>query len=280
LTTCYITRLFSSIFLGSKPDNLNSISKEPWNERTVFITIGAILIFIGTYPFLALEKFIAPLAKSFPFDSYSVKHLLEVNFWDIHDLEGMAWVVGLAAVLFIVGSLTGFFKIKMPDWLSIEQIVYRPVVSVLLFLFTRSGRFIEVAVDSIYINSPRLITYYCIGGKMLDSAADYLIVDTLEPLKKISNKINELENQGNLFTRLMRQIGWIMLNIHKGWVYYLRSFFNRSRIFFLTIFYFLFHLDYKPRGKFFMLVNTSNFEYYVIIFFLVLIIIMSLQLFT
>lgn len=280
LTTCYITRLFSSIFLGSKPAHLKAIKKEPWNEKVVFVTIGLILLFIGTNPFLALEKFIVPLTRSYRFDIYSIKHLMEVNFWDIHDLESMAWVVGIAVFLFGVGSLTGLFNLKFPSWLSIEQIGYRPVVSSLLFVFTRSGRGLELTVDSVYINSPRLLTYYCQGGKMLDAAADYLLVDTLGPLKRLGRRIYEFETQGIWFTRLMRQLGWIMLNIHKGWVYYLRYFFNRSRIFFLTIFYFLFHLDYKPRGKFFMLVNTSNFEYYVIIFFLVLIIIMSLQLFT
>jgi len=280
LTTTYIARLFSSIFLGSKPDHLHSTAREPWNEKAVFITIGAMMLFIGTRPFFALEKLITPLAKSFPFDSYSIKHLLEVNFWDIHDLEGMAWIVAIAAVFFTAGTLTGLFKIKLPGWLSIEQLIYRPLVSLLVLIFTRSGRALELAVDSAYINSPRLLTYYCIGGKMLDSAAEFLVVGTLEPLKKVSYKVNKLEQQGTFFIRLMRQVSWILLHSHKAWTYYLRTFFNRIRIFFLTIFYFLFRLDYKPRGKFFMLVNTSNFEYYVIIFFVVLIIVMSLQLFT
>ncbi|MDZ4133683.1 MAG: proton-conducting transporter membrane subunit, partial [Dethiobacteria bacterium] len=51
LTTCYIARLFSSIFLGKKPDGLIAKGKEPWSERAVFITIGAIIVFIGTNPF-------------------------------------------------------------------------------------------------------------------------------------------------------------------------------------------------------------------------------------
>lgn len=280
LTTCYITRLFSSIFLGKKPDHLTSIAKEPLNEKIVFMIIGAVLLLIGTRPFIALERLITPLAESYPFDSYSIKHLVEVNFWDIHDLQGMVWVVSIAAVLFAAGSLTGFFTKKLPEWLSIEYLFYRPLVNLLMLVFTRSGRALELAVDSAYINSPRLLTYYCISGKILDSAADYLIVDTLEPMKKISYRVGQLEKQGDFFTKLMRQIGWIMLNVHKGWVYYLRTYFHKSKVFFLTIFYFLFRLDYKPRGKFFMLVNTSNFEYYVIIFFVVLIIIMSLQLFS
>jgi len=279
LTTCYITRLFSSVFLGRKPEHLHYVAKEPWSEKAVFITIGAILLFIGTRPFLALEKLIAPLAKSFHFDAYSVKYLLEVNFWDTYDLKGMAWIVAIAAIFYILASLSGLFRIKMPGWLSIEQIIYRPLLCFMMLIFTRGGRAIELAVDSAYLNSPRLLTYYCIFGKTLDSTVDYLIVGTLEPLKKVSYKINLLENQGNLFVRLMRQIGWIMLNIHKAWTYYLRTFFNQSRILFLTIFYFLFRLDYKPRGKFFMVVNISNFEYYVFIFFVVLIIIMFLQLF-
>ncbi len=280
LTTTYIVRLFSSIFLGSKPEHLQSVAKEPWNEKIVFITIGAIMLFIGTNPFIALEKFITPLAKSFPFDAYSIKYLLEVDFWDIHDLAGMAWIVAIAAVFFTAGTLTGLFKIKLPGWLSIEQILYRPLVSLMILVFTRGGRALELAVDSAYLNSPRLLTYYCIGGKIFDSAADYLVAGTLEPLKKVSYTVNRLEQQGTIFVRLMRQASWMLLYIHKAWTYYLRTLFNQSRIFFLSIFYFLFRLDYQPRGKFFMLVNTSNFEYYVIIFFVVLIIIMSLQLFT
>lgn len=278
LTTCYITRLFSSIFLGKRPEHLTNIAREPWSERAVFAVIGAAILFIGTKPFLALERLITPLAKSFPFDSYSIKHLLEVNFWDIHDLEGMAAVVGIAAVLFTVGTLTRIFSLKLPGWLSIEYLIYRPLVSAFAFIFTRSGRMLELIVDGAYINSPRLLTYYCIGGRILDTAANYLIVDTLLPLKRCSYMISSLDNSGPRFARLMELFSYLLLFIYDSWLHFIRNLFHQSKHFFLTIFYFIFRLDYSPKGNFFLIVNTSNFEYYLMVFYILLIVILSLQL--
>jgi hydrogenase-4 component B len=279
LTTCYIARLFSSIFLGKKPDGLIAKGKEPWSERAVFITIGAIIVFIGTNPFLILKKLIGPVVQVFAFDDYAFNYLLKVNFWDTHDLQGMVGVVAVAAVIFYLGTRTGFFNRTLPGKLSIESLLYRPFVSGFAFLFTNGGRLLELAVDGAYMNSPRLLTYFCLSGKYLDSAADYLIVDTLEPLRKISYRISSLENSGPWFVRLMKFSAAVLQYIYFKWLLLIRTFFHTSKFIFMQAFYFLFRLDYSPKGKFFMMVNTSNFEYYLMIFYILLIVIMSIQLF-
>lgn len=279
ITTCYIARLFSSIFLGKKPKGLTAKGSEPWNERAVFITIGAIIVFIGTNPFFVLKKLIGPIVSIFPFEKYYFNYLIKVNFWDHHDLQGMVYIVAIAALLFYVGTRFKLFELKLPGWLSIEHLVYRPAVKMFTYIFTRSGRALELTVDGVYINSPRLLTYYCITGRILDSAADYLIVDTLEPLKKISYKLNTLERGGHNFNTLMVKTSSLLLYIYDLWLFILHSAFHGSKKFFMTIFNFLFQLDYKHEGRFYVLVNTANFEYYLLIFFMVLIIIMSLQLF-
>jgi hypothetical protein len=46
----------------------------------------------------------------------------------------------------------------------------------------------------------------------------------------------------------------------------------------MRIFNFIFQIDYKHEGNFYLVFNTANFELYVLLFFVVLIIIMSLQL--
>lgn len=279
LTTCYIARLFSSIFLGKKPDGLIAKGKEPWSERAVFITIGAIIVFIGTNPFLILKKLIGPVVQTFSFDDYAFKYLLKVNFWDIHDLQGMVGVVAVAAVIFYLGTRTGLFNRTLPGKLSIELLLYRPLVSGFAYLFTNGGRLLELAVDGAYMNSPRLLTYFCLSGKYLDAAADYLIVDTLEPLRKISYRISSLENSGPWFRKLFKLSASFLQYIYFKWLLIIRTFFHTSKFIFMQAFYFLFRLDYSPKGKFFMMVNTSNFEYYLMIFYILLIVIMSIQLF-
>ncbi|MDW7739947.1 MAG: proton-conducting transporter membrane subunit [Bacillota bacterium] len=279
MTTCYIARLFSSIFLGRKPENLVARGKEPWNERAVFIIIGAVILFIGLNPFYVLKKLVGPLVGAFPFDEYSFNYLLKVNFWDIHDLQGMAVVIAMAAVIFILGNKFKLFTFRFPDWLSIEQSIYRPIVSGLMLIYTGCGRILETGVDSFYVNSPRLLTYYCIGGRLLEDAAEGLIVGSLGPLKKWSYAIGSLEKNGPFFRSLLSQVTMVLLFIYDTWLHLIRAFFHKSKEIVLSIFFFTFKMDYKPKGKLFMLVNTANFEYYLVIFFMVLIIIMSLQLF-
>ncbi len=278
MTTCYIARLFSCIFFGKKPDGLTAHGKEPWNERVVFIVIGAAILFIGTNPFLLLRELIGPLVQSFPFDPYYVNYLMGLNFWDRHDLEGMAAIVALAAVLFFVGNRTGLFNRKLPGWLSIEHLAYRPLVSAFLFIFTRAGRVMELSVDSAYVHSPRLLTYYCISGRLLESAAEGVIVGSLTPLKKCSYQISSLEKGGPAFGKLLTVTSSVLMLIYITWLKFIDSFFSRAKKIFLSAFYFLFGLDYARKGKFFQMVNTANFEYYLMVFFILLIIILALQL--
>ncbi len=277
MTTVYIFRLFSSIFLGSKPGDLKIKNREPLNERIVFITIGAVILFIGTNPFLVLRELVGPVVRVFPYDDYRFNYLLNTNFWDSHDLAGMAGIVAVAAVIFYLGTRYNIFTRKLPYWFSIEYLVYMPVLSLFMFLFTRGGRVVEVSVDSAYINSPRMLTYYCIWGKLFDAAAEGVIVGSLEPLKKGSFIVSSLENSGSLFFRLLMIFSEGLKSIYFLWTTALESFFSGFKNVFRTAFYFLFDMDYSFRGRFFKIVNTSNFEYYLLILFILLIIILLLQ---
>ena len=278
MTTCYIARLFSSIFLGEKPQGLSIHSREPLNERFVFGAIGAAILFIGTNPFLLLEKLLGPLVRSFPFDEYYVNYFMKLNFWDRHDLQGMAAIIVMAAILFAAGHRFNLFALKLPYWLSIEYLLYQPLVNILLYLFTRTGRIVETVVDTTYINSPRLLTFYCVSGKVMESACEGVIVGSLTPLSKTAYTISTLENNGPIFSRLLVLTASILQLIYTLWVNWITLIFYYSKKIFLSAFYFLFSLDYTYKGKFFQMVNTSNFEYYLLVFFVLLIIIMALQL--
>jgi len=302
MTTCYVARLFSSIFLGKKPDGLKAKGKEPLNEKLVFIAIGAAILFIGTNPFFVLTELVGPVTGAFPFDDYRFNYLMKTDFWDIHDLQGMAGIVAVAAVLFVAGTRTGLFTRKLPGWLSIEYLVYQPLVRILMLIYTRSGRLLELSVDSVYIQSPRLLTYYCISGrvlenivdssyiqsprlisyycisgKILDSAAEAIIVGSLKPLREFSHRVNALEKGGPVFGRTLKMISSALELTYSTWLNFINLFFIQSKIIFLSAFYFLFDMDYSFRGKFFKIVNTSNFEYYVLILFVSLIIILLMQ---
>ncbi len=278
MTTCYIARLFSSIFLGKKPEGLVVNGREPLNEKFVFITIGVALLFIGTSPFFVLRELVIPLVQSFPFDPYFVNYLMGLNFWDSHDLASMAVIIALAAALLFTGRRYNLFTRKLPDWFTIEGLVYAPAVNTALYIFTRAGRLLETSVDRSYIYSPRLLTYYCMSGQLLESAAEGVIVGSLAPLKKYGYRISTLESTGPALGKMTVLTSNALNVVHATWLKLIDNFISRVKKVFLSVFYFLFSLDYKQKGKFFELVNTANFEYYLMVFFVLLIFILAIQL--
>ncbi|MFO7951848.1 MAG: proton-conducting transporter membrane subunit [Bacillota bacterium] len=277
ITTCYIARLFSSIFLGKKPEGLPTIQRERWNERLVFIVIGSAILFIGTNPFLMLKEIIGPLVQSFPFDEYYFNYMMELNFWDRHDLEVMGAITAGAAVIFVLGNRFELFTRKLPYWLSIEYLLYQPVVCTFSYLYVCSGRALENAVDSAYIQSPRLLAYFCIGGKMIDRTAESVLVGTMQPLKMCSYQISALDNSGPAFFRMLMLLTALILKIYNFWLLLLEIIFKSTKKMLLVAFYFLFGMDYSFKGKIYYIINTSNFEYYLLVFYFLLILILILQ---
>ncbi|MGM0689499.1 MAG: hypothetical protein ACQESO_07945, partial [Bacillota bacterium] len=148
----------------------------------------------------------------------------------------------------------------------------------LLACYCISGQLVETSADSAIINSPRLLTYYCISGRLLESAAEGLIVGSLTPLRKFSYQVSSLEKGGPLFGRLLMFTSLALQLMHATWLKYIDALLSRTKKIFISVFYFLFSLDYTYKGKFFQMVNTANFEYYLLVFFILLIVIMALQL--
>ncbi len=281
MTTCYIARLFSSIFLGKKPEGLEAAGKEPWNERAVFMIIGAIIIFIGTNPALLLKRLIGPLVGSFPFDDYSFNYFMKLNFWDPHDLQGMAAIVAVAAVLFFVGHRYELFTRKLPAWLSIEYLVYTPMLKVFLSVYTRSGRVLELAVDSVYMKSPRLLNYYTFSGRLVDDNLNKGFYSTPALLDKTSQKAVVLDEQlfsglGNRALTAAVRAGETFYNL---WSDGVNRFFSAALELFKKIFAVLFKFDYSARGdRRFQIFSISNidFDLYIVLIVIVAILVTSL----
>ncbi len=264
MTTCYIARLFSSIFLGEKPAGLTVKGREPWNERLVFLTIGSAIIFIGTNPFLMLRELVGPVVGSFPFDDYRFNYLMNTDFWDVHDLQGMAAIVAMAAVFLVAGNRTALFTRKLPYWLSIEYLLYSPLVRAVMFIYTRSGRILELSVDSFYIQSPRLLTYYCISGQIIDDTVNSGFYATPILLEKTSAGASYLEDQVIRSTGM--QIIYIAANvwntIYDLWAALIKSIFVSIGRALRNIFMFLFKFDYSSRGdERFQTFSISNIDF-------------------
>ena len=91
-----------------------------------------------------LENIIVPVTRGFSYDPHGVGHLLELNIWTAHDLKGIFIILGLGFFLFFVFSRAELFTRRLPEWLSVEGLVYRPLINLSGKLYLLAGKSLTI----------------------------------------------------------------------------------------------------------------------------------------
>ncbi|MEW5783876.1 MAG: complex I subunit 5 family protein [Bacillota bacterium] len=161
LTICYFIKLFRGLFLGPLPDRLNRTCRLSLTANAALSSFALIIIGIGLFPNLLLEKLILPAAARFGFEGQAMDHLAHFNFFEHHPLEAMLVVVLLAAALYLPGAYRGWFNWTPPQWLSIHALLYRPLTNLLMSAVCRGGSLVDLAVGRLYDRSGSVARLWC-----------------------------------------------------------------------------------------------------------------------
>ncbi len=250
LTICYIAKLFISIFLGPRSDEigtklLKADRGETWIERFVAIAFIAIISFLGLSSQFMIKKVIVPMTANFTYSDYYSNYLYKTNIWNIKDLSGIAIGLALGVAFYILFKKKDLFSFQAPAYLSVEHSVYRPVTAFLGMAFTRLGRLLDDNVNGGFHRAPVMLTQVSVRVGYMDdqlfkSAGLWLVgkgVDAWNILYQVwAGSVN----------KLFMQIGR-----------------NLKRVFML-----LFKFDYSAQGdERFQTFSTSNidFDLYIIL---------------
>lgn len=275
LTVCYITKLTTGLLFGKKPAGLHHVAPETAGERAAFGLLTAGIVFLGGFPSLVMHKVILPAAAVFTVDSYGIKYLGKLNFWDHHDLEAIALVLAAGLGLFLL-LRRRLYLVQLPGWLSIERLVYQPVIAGTGYLYTGASRLVETAVDRTYLATPHTLKALTFTGSILDEAAEGMLVRSLPRLRLVVDRFGALDTYG--LTWAGRGLRALTVKGRDGaynfWRHglrlFLRSFWGVLR----SIFFFLIRVDYNPRGrKAYQMFNVSNLDFdlmFIMVFFLAL----------
>ncbi len=244
LTICYIAKLIARIFLGSCPDEAaaklkHKESGENWLERLIAVSFIAIVIFLGLYPEIAIKKVLVPMTEPFTFAEYYIKYLYKTNIWNIHDLFGIVIGFALGAVFYLLFTKKNLFAIRLPDCLSVEYSLYRPVTAYLGAQFTRAGRFVDENLNYGYYLMPILLARVSVGTGYFDD--------------------QYLRKKGNQLARFGRS-AWD--GLYEFWAGNVARLFGIIGLYLKKIFMALFKFDYSTLGdKRFQTVNISNIDF-------------------
>ena len=119
----------------------------------MFVFAAAILA-IGLFPSFLLEKAVIPGLAGFSLDA---GHLHGLNVWNFGDLRESLIILSLAAVIYPALLRLRFFAFRPPYRLSLEYLLYRPVM-MLLNAFFRFCTLLDGLLNRLYLQSGRLST--------------------------------------------------------------------------------------------------------------------------
>ncbi len=159
LTLAYMLKIFVAIFIEKNPDNQAKLdAKKTYMSKLtmgVMIVSGVILPIIGTLPYWT-QDLLADTAQGF---MHGHAPASPVNYFSLINLRGAAASIAIGIIVYFLFIRVCLMKknengIKIyadvwPSWLSIERMIYRPVLLRLLpFAGALAARTIYVAGDT------------------------------------------------------------------------------------------------------------------------------------
>ncbi|AKL96770.1 formate hydrogenlyase subunit 3/multisubunit Na+/H+ antiporter, MnhD subunit [Clostridium aceticum] len=127
-TVCSFIKLFSYVFLGKCPDKYKDIEGEKGMMDMSMAGLALLIVFIGQSPSYILNQFIIPATRSLTYDpGFIDKYLVDMKFFNGHDMIGMVWVYLLGIAIFVLGKKYHLFHLHLPKWLSVENTIYKPL---------------------------------------------------------------------------------------------------------------------------------------------------------
>ena len=127
-TVCSFIKLFKYVFLGPLPEKYKDMPGERGMMNLAMGGLAMIILFIGQAPNYILDQFIIPAARQMSFDPYFIdKYIVDIEFFNRTDMMGMFWIYLMGMGIFIIGTRFDLFHLHGPKWLSVDEILYRPL---------------------------------------------------------------------------------------------------------------------------------------------------------
>ncbi len=199
LTICYFIKLFRRVFLGPVPEKLDVSYHLPLSVKAVLSSFALVIIGIGLFPNLILERVLVPAAEMLNYEGYAMDHLYHFHFFEWHPLEAMLIVIVLAAVIYIPGAYRRWFDWKPPWWLSVYALLYRPVTHRLMEVTCRAGVFVDSSVDTAYNRSGSAAKTWCTYVGSLDSKLDDLYEKSGKTARKLADRSTDMDSKLDQF---------------------------------------------------------------------------------
>lgn len=305
-TVCYILKLTLRVFFGSRPADLPDPGKEPLSEKLVFGTFALVILYCGLFPSLVNNHLILPLSRGFTYDQEKLAYLAKLDFWAPQDLLNIALALGMGTALFFFMTKTRLFEAKLPHWLSIEYLLYQPLVAGFGKFFCGAGQIAEKKTNQLYEDSPRPLAWlsnnigrledkispclwqpallmlqkvFTASGRLLDVVTETILIKSYGPVFSFSRQVSRFDRF------ILRDFALAFLNSSKSLqdrIFNLGfniSIYNAKamRTIYRKAFFAFIKADYDTKGDpFYQTINPMNYNFDLLVVWILLLAILIL----
>ncbi len=199
LTICYFAKLFRGVFLGPVPEKLDRQYPLPLSVKFVLTGFALVIIAIGLFPNLILERLLVPASEMLRYEGYGMDHLYHFHFFEWHPLEAMLIVVVIAVLIYLPGAYRGWFNWKPPYWLSIHALIYQPVTHYLMKFASRTGVVLDSSVDEAYNRSGKIARNWAGYIANVDSGIDRFYSQSGKAARKLADRTSDMDSSIDSF---------------------------------------------------------------------------------
>ncbi len=117
-TVAYFTKLFSNIFLGKRPENLDEVKGETLPVKISLSILSACIVALGIFPHVVIPKVITPAVSYFNIDPGHLDYVAGTDVFIAPDLFNILISFVLGGIIYFIGVKTGLFEKKLPEWMG------------------------------------------------------------------------------------------------------------------------------------------------------------------
>ncbi len=300
LTVCYIFKLIRGVFWGAPRQDYGDIKPETVSEKLVLGTMASVIVLVGLMPHQVLNSLIIPLSGGFAFQADNVAYLADINLWVPYDLWNIVQALAAGLLLYYIMYRTRLFEARLPGWLSVDYLVFRPGIKAVLYLYEATGASLEKLLDRVLTGTPAVLEkvtrsvgeteekvpevvwepaleagnrYYTESLGAVDGTVDKIFTRGDKPGLYLSQQLAGFDRI--TLPRAGRVIGKAAARtrdgVHSGLLCIINAFGSVVASIRRKAFIALIKADYDPRGdRFFEMINPFNYNFDLIVVWLVL----------
>ena len=118
-TVTSFIKLFGFVFVGKMPEKYKKVQGESIMMSLGMGGLAVLIVLIGFFPNFVMDQFIIPATQGYAYSSdFIKKYLMDMNFFNSHDLITMVYVYAIGIAIFYLGIRFHLFHLHLPRWMD------------------------------------------------------------------------------------------------------------------------------------------------------------------